>query len=63
MLFDCVAVYAAFDDSLAETEVVPMSIDDEGMTLRTEGGKPVQCLMGWKDYQGFEDLLVELLTG
>ncbi len=62
VLFDCVAAWAAYDESLAEVEEVPMSIDDNGMTLRTDGGRPVRCLLGWKDYNAYLDLLVGSLT-
>jgi len=62
-LFDCVAVTMAYDDSFLEFETVPLSVTDEGMTVRDpEGGRPTRAAMDWRDLEGFyADLTARLL--
>jgi inosine-uridine nucleoside N-ribohydrolase len=63
-LFDCVAVYMAYDDALLEYETVPLSVTDEGMTVRDpENGRPVQAAMRWTDLEAFHDHLTARLLG
>ena len=62
VLFDTVAAYLAFDESLCEMKTVKLSIDDKGATVPDEKGRPVHCAMAWKNRDGFEDLLVKSLT-
>lgn len=63
VLFDTVAAYLAFDQSLCEMKTVKLSVDGKGNTAPDEDGRPVHCAMGWKDRDAFEDLLVESITG
>lgn len=61
ILFDTVAAYAVFDDSLFVTEDIRLSVDDRGVTVPDPGGKLCHCLMGWRDYPAFERFLVKSL--
>ncbi len=61
-LFDTVAVYLSFDDSLCEMETVRLSIDDDGFTRPDPNGRPVRCALRWRDLDAFENLLVDTLT-
>jgi inosine-uridine nucleoside N-ribohydrolase len=63
ILYDTAAVYLAFDESLATMEDVKLSISDKGDTVLDENGRTVRIGTGWKDEQGFKDLLVKSLTG
>jgi len=58
ILFDCVAVYLAFDDALLRMEDLPIRITDNGMTVIDPQARTVHVATGWRDYKGFEDLLV-----
>jgi inosine-uridine nucleoside N-ribohydrolase len=61
-LFDCVAVYMAYDDSLLEYETIPLRTTDEGMTVRDEqNGRPTQVAMRWKNLDQFHDHLTQTL--
>jgi len=63
ILFDTVAIYLAWTDELLEMEQLPIWIDDEGYTRIDERrGRIINVATGWKDYEAFEDLLVERLT-
>jgi inosine-uridine nucleoside N-ribohydrolase len=62
VLFDTVAAYLSFDEAYCEMKAVKLSIDDKGVTVPDENGRPVHCAMGWKDREAFEDLLVKALT-
>ena len=63
-LFDTVAVYLAFADTLCKIETLPIRVTDDGKTVIDEsGGKPMRVATEWKDMGAFEDLLVERLTG
>jgi inosine-uridine nucleoside N-ribohydrolase len=62
VLFDTVAAYLAFDESLCEIETVKLSVDDEGNTVPDENGWPVRCALRWKDRDAFEELLVQALV-
>jgi inosine-uridine nucleoside N-ribohydrolase len=61
ILFDCVAIYLAFDDALLRMEDLPIRITDDGMTVIDPRARTVHVGTGWKDYEGFEDLLVDRL--
>jgi inosine-uridine nucleoside N-ribohydrolase len=63
ILYDTVAVYLAMDESLAKVEEIKLSVSDKGDTVIDEMGRPVFVGTGWKDEQGFKDLLVKTLTG
>jgi inosine-uridine nucleoside N-ribohydrolase len=63
VLFDTVAVYLALSQDLLRMEELPISVGDDGITRIDPRGKRVQCAMGWKDLEKFEDFLVGRLTG
>ena len=63
-LFDCVAVYLAYDEALVDVESVRFRITDDGMTVRDPAG-PLQARVAlrWKNLPGFEHhLATRLLT-
>lgn len=62
VLFDTVAAYLAFDESLCEMKTVNLIVDDKGVTKVSDQGRPVHCAMGWKDRDAFEELLIKSLT-
>ncbi|MBI5093434.1 MAG: nucleoside hydrolase [Candidatus Hydrogenedentes bacterium] len=62
ILFDTVAAYLTFDEALLNIKTVKLSIDDKGVTVPDEKGRPVRCALNWKDRDGFEKLLVKTLT-
>ena len=62
VLFDTVAAYLTFDQSFCEMKTVNLIIDDKGNTVPDDKGRPVHCAMAWKNRDGFEDLLVKVLT-
>jgi len=62
VLFDTLAIYLAYDDSLCEMETVKLSIDDKGATVPDEKGRPVKCALKWKDRDAYEALLMKALT-
>jgi hypothetical protein len=61
LLYDTVAVYLAFSESLLEMEQLPIIVTDDGRTLVDDGGQLVNCAMQWKDQTAFESLLTERL--
>jgi inosine-uridine nucleoside N-ribohydrolase len=61
VLFDTVAVYLAFAESLAIMEDLPLRIEDDGLTAVCEKGRRVRCATEWQDLPAFEDLLVDRL--
>jgi inosine-uridine nucleoside N-ribohydrolase len=63
VLFDTVAAYLTFDNSLCDIKTIKLAIDDKGNTVPDEKGRPVHCALGWKNRKAFEDLLVGALTG
>jgi len=62
VLFDTVAAYLTFDETLCRMETVHLSISDDGRTVPDEQGRPVSCALGWNDRDAFEELLVGALT-
>ena len=63
LLYDTVAVYLAFSESLIEMEQLPIVITDDGKTLVDDAGQLVNCAMNWKDQDAFERLVTERLIG
>jgi inosine-uridine nucleoside N-ribohydrolase len=63
-LFDCVAVYLAYDEKLVDTETVRFRITDDGFTVRDPAG-PLQARVAlrWKDRAGFEAHLAGRILG
>lgn len=62
-LFDTVAVYLAEARDLVKTETLGVRVDDEGMTVVDETAPSMAWATEWKSLEGFEELLVERLTG
>ena len=62
ILFDCVAVYLAFDEAWLETEELPIAVTPDGKTLIEPAGESVRCATGWRDQAAFLDLLTERLA-
>ena len=60
-LFDCVAVYLAYDESFCEIQEVRLRTDDKGFNHIDPNGAPVRAAIAWKDPDGFYDHLVERL--
>lgn len=61
LLYDTVAVYLAFSQSLLEMEQLPIVVTDDGKTMIDERGQLVNCAMQWKDQAAFETLLTKRL--
>jgi hypothetical protein len=62
-LFDTVAIYLGYTESLVNMETHKLSIDDKGFTKIDPNGNPVRCAMSWKDLDAFEDHLLERILG
>jgi len=62
-LFDAVAVYLAFDQSLCHMETLGIRVTDDGFTVIDPAAKKMSVATSWKDLGAFEDLLVARLTG
>jgi len=62
VLFDTVAVYLAFTDSLLVMEELPIRVTDDGFTRIDPAGKVMRMATEWKDRAGYEDFLVNRLT-
>jgi inosine-uridine nucleoside N-ribohydrolase len=62
-LFDCVAVYLAYDESLVEEEDVRFRITDDGFTIRDPKGPfRARVALRWKDRARFESRLSARLS-
>ena len=63
-LFDIVAVTMAFTERWLQMETLPIVVDDEGYTkVNREDGRPTRLALQWRDLEGYEDHVVERLTG
>jgi inosine-uridine nucleoside N-ribohydrolase len=60
-LFDCVAVYLAFDQDFCRMEKLGLKITDDGFTRPDEDARAVNAALEWKNQGGFEELLVQRL--
>jgi len=61
-LFDDVAIYLAYDESLVEIETVRYRISDEGLTVRDPAGPhQARVALRWKDRPAFEHHLAARL--
>lgn len=61
-LFDCVAVYLAYDEALVDVEAVRFRVTDEGMTVRdADGPLRARVALRWKNLPGFEHHLAQRL--
>lgn len=64
VLFDCVAVYLAYDENLVEIEPVRFDITDDGFTRRSETGAcTARVALRWNDLAGFHAHLTARLLG
>ena len=61
LLYDTVAVYLSFSESLLKMEQLPIVVTDDGKTLVDARGQRVNCAMQWKDQAAFEALLTKRL--
>jgi inosine-uridine nucleoside N-ribohydrolase len=64
ILFDTVAVYLALpgEKTHVTMEDLTITVDDKGMTLIDPAGAKMSVATAWKDKDGYEDLLVKILT-
>ncbi len=62
-LFDTVAIYLAYDESLVEIEDVRITIDDEGVMREGNAGRPIRLATRWRDEDAFLDHLLGRLRG
>ena len=62
ILYDTVAVYMAFSESLLSMESLPIVITDDGKSMIGEGAQTVRCAMDWKNQDAFEQLVTERLV-
>ena len=63
VLFDTVAVYLAFSQDLCKMERLGIRVSDDGYTLIDAQAKQMNVATGWKNLDGYRDLLVQRLTG
>jgi inosine-uridine nucleoside N-ribohydrolase len=61
VLFDTVAVYLAYAESLLNIETLPIALDDEGVMRITPGAADLRVATSWRDQGGFNDHLVQRL--
>lgn len=61
-LFDTVAVYLAFRQSLCKMEELGIRVDDKGYTRIDPDAKVIHVAAEWKNIGTFEDLLVKRIT-
>ena len=62
-LFDTVAVYLAIRQDLCVMEKLGICVTDDGFTVIDPRAKQMNVATSWKDLSGFEDWMVERLTG
>ncbi len=62
ILFDTVAVYLSFTDSLTKIEELGITVDDEGFTRIDPKGKKMEVATEWKDLPAYNQWLVKRLT-
>jgi inosine-uridine nucleoside N-ribohydrolase len=62
-LFDTVAIYLAVRQDLCVMEKLGIRVTDDGFTVIDPQAKQMNVATGWKDLGGFEDWVVERLTG
>ncbi len=63
ILYDTEAVYLAIRQDFVVMEKLGIRVTDEGYTLIDPQAKDINVATQWKDLAGFEDFLVERLTG
>ena len=62
-LFDTVAIYLAVRQNLCVMEKLGIRVTDDGLTVIDPQAKQINAATSWKDRGGFEDWIVERLTG
>ena len=62
-LFDTVAIYLAVRRDLCVMEELGLRVTDDGFTVIDPRAKQIHVATSWKDLGGFEDWVVERLTG
>lgn len=60
LLYDTVAVYLAYEESLLEIERLPLAVEDDGMTRVSPGAPEVRVATAWRG-DGFLDHLADRL--
>lgn len=63
ILFDCVAIHLAFSTRFLTMKRMGVRVRDDGFTVRDPKAPKINCALAWADMAGFEDSLVERLTG
>lgn len=63
ILWDTVAIYLAFDESLCRIREIPLTVTDDGITKPTPGGKLTRVAIAWKDLPAFHKLLADRIAG
>jgi inosine-uridine nucleoside N-ribohydrolase len=61
-LFDTVAVWMAFDETLLEIREIGLRVEDDGRTKPEQSGPKVRCALEWKDLEGFKDRIAGRLS-
>jgi len=63
MLWDAVAVYLAYDESLLEIERLPIHVEDDGKLTVSPGAPVIRVATEWRDgdAEAFADQLVDRL--
>ncbi|MHC4124270.1 MAG: nucleoside hydrolase [Planctomycetota bacterium] len=61
ILWDTEAVYLAIADEFLEIEKLGIRVTDDGYTKIDNKAKHINCATKWKDYNAFEDFLVNRL--
>lgn len=61
VLYDTVAVYLAFSETLVRVEETGVRVDDAGMTIPDPTAPKRRWAVAWTDLGAYEDLLVERL--
>ncbi|MEN8255024.1 MAG: nucleoside hydrolase [Verrucomicrobiota bacterium] len=62
ILFDAVAAYLCFATDLLEMVQMNILIDNEGFMRQSPQGAPVECAIGWRNEDGFKELLSRRLA-
>lgn len=63
VLFDTVAVYLSFRQDYCVMEKMGIRVTDTGFTVEDPKAKKLNVAIKWRDLDGFENLLVQRLTG
>ena len=61
-LWDTVAIYLAFDESLCRMRDIKLRVTEEGITQPNADGKLTHVAIEWKDLDAFHKLLAERIS-